>query len=108
MHTKLIVRYAIREIMGIIVMGAAMFWSAGRVDWWPAWAALAVMLAWIIATAVVILRYNPDLLAERLGPRKGAKPWDTAIMSILALRSWRDISWPGWTSVTAGPAAFLW
>ncbi len=85
MHTKLIVRYAVRETMGIIVMGAAMFWFAGRVDWWPAWAALAVMLAWIIATAVVILRYNPDLLAERLGPRKGAKPWDTAIMSILGL-----------------------
>ena len=35
--------------------------------------------------AIVILRFSPDLLAERLGPRKGAKPWDTAIMSILGL-----------------------
>jgi protein-S-isoprenylcysteine O-methyltransferase Ste14 len=31
------------------------------------------------------LRFNPDLLAERLGPRKGAKGWDTAIMSLLGL-----------------------
>jgi len=85
MPTKLIVRYAIRETMGIIVMGVALFWSAGRVEWWPAWAALAVMLVWIIATAVVILRFNPDLVAERLGPRKGAKAWDTVIMSILGL-----------------------
>ncbi|MBN1452749.1 MAG: isoprenylcysteine carboxylmethyltransferase family protein [Anaerolineales bacterium] len=85
MNTKLILRYAIREIMGLVSMGIALFWSAGRIDWWPAWAALAIMLAWIVATAMVILRFNPDLLAERLGPRKGAKRWDTAIMSMLGL-----------------------
>jgi protein-S-isoprenylcysteine O-methyltransferase Ste14 len=85
MDTKLIARYVIRETMGIVVMGVALFWSAGRLDWWPAWAAIAVMAAWITATAFVILRFNPDLLAERLGPRQGAKPWDTAIMSILGL-----------------------
>jgi protein-S-isoprenylcysteine O-methyltransferase Ste14 len=85
MNTKLVIRYAIREALGLVVMGVALFWPAGRIDWWPAWAAIAVMLAWISATAVVILRVNPDLLAERLGPRRGAKPWDTAIMSILGI-----------------------
>ncbi len=78
-------RYAIRETLGLLVMGVALFWSAGRMDWWPAWAVLAVMAAWITATAIVIIRGNPDLLAERLGPRKGAKRWDTAIMSLLGL-----------------------
>lgn len=85
MDTKLIARYAIRETLGIVVMGVALFWSARQMDWWPAWAAIAVMAAWITATAVVIFRFNPDLLAERLGPRRGAKSWDTAIMSILGL-----------------------
>lgn len=85
MKTKPIVRYIVRETMGLVVMGIALFWSAGRIDWWPAWASLAVMFAWIIATAVVIFRFNPALLIERLGPRKGAKTWDTAIMSILGL-----------------------
>ena len=85
MDTKLIARYTVRETMGIVVMGVALFWSAGRIDWWPAWASIAVMLAWITATAIVILRFNPDLMAERLGPRKGGKPWDIAIMSILGL-----------------------
>jgi protein-S-isoprenylcysteine O-methyltransferase Ste14 len=85
MDTKLIVRYAIRETMGIVVMAVALFWSAGQIDWWPAWAAIAVMLAWTTATAVVILRLNADLLAERLGPRKGTKRWDTAIMSVVGL-----------------------
>jgi protein-S-isoprenylcysteine O-methyltransferase Ste14 len=85
MDPKLIARYVLRETMGLVVMGVALFWSAGQINWWPAWAAVAVMLAWITATAVVIFRFNPDLLAERLGPRKGAKPWDTAIMSLLGL-----------------------
>lgn len=85
MDIKLILRYVTRETMGIIVMGVALFWSAGRINWWQAWAAIAVMLAWIIATFIVILRFNPNLLAERLGPRKGAKRWDTAIMSIIGI-----------------------
>jgi hypothetical protein len=85
MNTKLIARYIIRETMGIVVMGAALFWSAGRIDWWAAWAAIVVMSAWITASAIVILRFNPDLLAERLGPRKGAKKWDTVILSVVGL-----------------------
>lgn len=85
MDTQLITRYAIRETMGLVVMGVALFWSAGRVDWWQAWGVLGVMALWIIATAAVILRTNPGLLAERLGPRKGAKRWDTAILSMVGL-----------------------
>src|SRR5512136_545669 len=85
MHRKLIARYIARETMGLVLMGVALFWSAGRIGWWPGWALLAVMAAWTVAMAIVILRLKPDLLAERLGPRKGAKPWDTAIMSTLGL-----------------------
>jgi protein-S-isoprenylcysteine O-methyltransferase Ste14 len=85
MDSKLIARYAIRETMGVVVMGVALFWSAGRIDWWPGWAATIVMAAWVLATAYVILRFNPHLLAERLGPRKGAKAWDTAILSVVGI-----------------------
>jgi len=83
MNTNLTARYFIREILGIVVMGAALFGTAGQLDWWPAWAALAVMLSWIAATTIIIFRFKPDLLAERLGPRKGAKHWDSAILSII-------------------------
>jgi protein-S-isoprenylcysteine O-methyltransferase Ste14 len=81
MDLKLTARFAIRETMGLLFMGVALFWPAGKIDWWPGWALLAVTSAWILATAIVILRTRPDLLAERLGPRKGVKRWDTAIMS---------------------------
>ena len=82
---KLIAHYAIREAMGLVVMGVALFWSAGQIDWWPAWASIGVMLAWTVATAIVIFRLHPELLAERLGPRHGSKRWDTATMSMLGL-----------------------
>jgi len=85
MDKKIIVRYAVRETMGLVMLGAALFWPAGRMDWWPAWAVLAVMAGWIAATAAAILRTNPSLLAERLGPRKGSKTWDTAIMSVVGI-----------------------
>jgi len=82
MDANLIARFAFRETMGVLFMGVALLWPAGDINWWPAWALIAVTSAWILATAIAILRHRPDLLAERLGPRKGAKRWDTAIMSV--------------------------
>jgi len=85
MEKNLITRYAIREVMGLAVLGLALFWPAGRIDWWPAWTVLGIMTVWVIATVIIILRVHPALFAERLGPRKGAKTWDTILMSLLAL-----------------------
>ena len=85
MHIASRTRYAIREVLSLVGMGVALFWSAGRLDWWSAWAALAVMAVWTAATAVIVLQYNPALLEERLGRRTGEKKWDVAIVSLLGL-----------------------
>ena len=85
MDKKVILRYSVRETMGLLTMGVALFWSAGTLRWWPGWALIAVMLVWTIGMAAVILHFNPDLLRERLGPRKGAKSWDMAIISLLGI-----------------------
>jgi protein-S-isoprenylcysteine O-methyltransferase Ste14 len=85
MQTAARTRYLTREVLSLVGMGVALFWSAGRLDWWPAWAALAVMAFWTAAMAVIVLRCRPDLLAERLGPRKGEKRWDSAIVALMGL-----------------------
>jgi protein-S-isoprenylcysteine O-methyltransferase Ste14 len=82
-----VVLYALRESLSLVGMGVALFWSAGRVDWWPAWAALAVMGGWTAATAFIVFRVNPALLAERLDTGKGAKHWDAIIVPLLGLLS---------------------
>jgi protein-S-isoprenylcysteine O-methyltransferase Ste14 len=85
MKDNLPLRFTIRETIGVITVGVALFWPAGTLDWWQAWAVAAVTLVWAAATGIVINRTNPDLFAERLGPRKGGKSWDMTIMSIVGL-----------------------
>jgi len=82
MDKKLLARFAFREFMGLLFMALALFWPAGEITWWPGWALIVLTAAWNVATAIVIISNSPDLLAERLGPRKGAKRWDTTLMSI--------------------------
>ncbi len=79
------IRYATREILSVAGMGVALFWPAGRLDWWQAWAALAVMTVWTGATAIIVLHCRPELLAERLARRKGDRSWDAAIVALLGL-----------------------
>ncbi len=67
MNTKTIARFALRETLGVTLTGVALFWSAGEIDWLPAWALLSVISAWIVATAVVTFRHSPERLDERLG-----------------------------------------
>lgn len=85
MNKKLVAVYLIDQLASIAAAGVAMLWSAGRIDWWPAWAIMAVWLAWFGAMDAVIFRLSPDLMAERLAPPKGAKAWDKTIMSVIRL-----------------------
>jgi protein-S-isoprenylcysteine O-methyltransferase Ste14 len=84
-NTKVVALYFLDQILSIVGVGVALFWSAGRIDWWPAWAAIAVWLACLTAMDIIILRFNLELMAERLAPPRGAKSWDRAILSILRL-----------------------
>jgi protein-S-isoprenylcysteine O-methyltransferase Ste14 len=85
MSKKHIALYVLDQILSIAGMAVAIFWSAGRMDWWPAWAAIAIWLTFFTATDILLLRLNPELMAERLSPPKGAKAWDKAIMSTFRL-----------------------
>jgi protein-S-isoprenylcysteine O-methyltransferase Ste14 len=85
MNTKTIALYVVDQILSVVSMAVAIFWSAGRLNWWPAWAAIAVWLATFAAMDVLLLRFNPGLIAERLAPPKGAKSWDRAVLSLLRL-----------------------
>jgi protein-S-isoprenylcysteine O-methyltransferase Ste14 len=78
-------RFLIREFLGVVILGVLLFLSAGRIDWGMGWMLVAITFFWVCATAWVLIRINPDLIAERLGPRKGAKTWDMRIMGVVGL-----------------------
>ncbi len=77
-----LVRWAVRETMGLVMRAAILLLSAGRWDWGMAWALVGLTALWIGATAWVVMPHHPELLAERVGPRPGSKTWDTVILSI--------------------------
>jgi protein-S-isoprenylcysteine O-methyltransferase Ste14 len=85
MDKKLVAFFFLGQILSIASAGVAMLWSSGRIDWWPAWAVMAVWLVWFTVEDITLLRFNPGLMAERLIPPKDAKSWDSAILSILRL-----------------------
>jgi len=85
MNTKRIVLYVLDQVLSILAMGVALFWSAGRMNWWPAWAAIAVWVVEFTAMDILLIRFNPELMTERQAPPKGAKSWDRTILSILRL-----------------------
>ncbi len=82
---RIIARWSIRETMGVIMMAAILFLVAGRWDWAMGWAVVAATALWVIGTGAVLIPNHIALLAERVGPRKGAKSWDTAIMSVVGI-----------------------
>jgi len=79
---RIIFRWALREAMGLVMMGVILFLSSSRLNWTMAWALIIVMAAWIAATGMAVIPRYPQLLADRVSPPKGAKRWDTVIMGI--------------------------
>ncbi|HTP11967.1 MAG TPA: isoprenylcysteine carboxylmethyltransferase family protein [Anaerolineae bacterium] len=77
-----VTRWIVRETMGIIVLAAMLFLAAGTLGWIAGWTMVIVMADWVIATALVVIPRYPELLAERTGPKKGAKTWDTALLGL--------------------------
>ena len=80
-----VTRWAIRETMGIVMPALLLFLAAGTVNWIAGWAIVIVMAGWVIATAIVVIPRYPELLAERVGPKKGAKKWDIALAGPLGI-----------------------
>lgn len=77
-----VMRWAVRETMGIVMLAVMLFLAAGTLNWIAGWATVIVTAGWVIATAIVVIPRRPELLAERVGPKKGAKTWDTALLSL--------------------------
>ncbi len=84
-NLKLLSRYLLDHVLSLLGVGVALFWSAGRINWWQAWAAIGVWVVDFITTDIILLRFNPELAAERLSPPKSAKSWDSAIVVTLRL-----------------------
>ncbi|MCA9635983.1 MAG: hypothetical protein KC420_08140, partial [Myxococcales bacterium] len=69
-------RWAIREAMGVLSLALLLFVAAGTARWTAGWVVVAIMAAWVIATAAVVIPRHPDLLAERVAKAGDHEPSD--------------------------------
>ncbi|OWV77044.1 isoprenylcysteine carboxyl methyltransferase [Rhizobium sp. R339] len=66
----------------VIIMFAALFWPAGRLDWPRGWMFLGLFIALTAVAIVWIWRSNPELFAARSRYQKGTKPWDAVVATL--------------------------
>ena len=81
----ILTRYLVRETMGTIVAGVALFWAAGTLSWPMGWVVLGIYAAWVAGMATVLVTVQPELIAERLGPKRGGKNWDLVVLGVLGM-----------------------
>lgn len=73
----LIVKIVARFILGLIVIGAILFGTAGTFNWPEAWIYIVIQFGWAAALTVYLWSHDPDLLKDRLKfAKKSAKGWD--------------------------------
>lgn len=72
----------VRESAFLPIQAAILFVSSGRIDWFWAWAYLAVMVGEGAIALMMILRRNPELVAERAEAKENIKSWDRTLSKI--------------------------
>jgi protein-S-isoprenylcysteine O-methyltransferase Ste14 len=65
-----------RSVVMTLVVAAALFGSAGRLDWPRAWAFLGLLAITGLANFPIFLRLNPALARQRLSRPKNVRPFD--------------------------------
>jgi len=68
----------------IVLQGVILFVAAGRLDWTWAWVYLGICLVSVVINGVIMLRTNPETIAER-GRPQATQSWDKVIGGLWAL-----------------------
>lgn len=87
LSTRVWARAAIGFAMFSLMLPAALFAVAGRLDWPMGWVYVGMLIASILVSRGVALIKSPDLLAERarFGEAEGAKAWDRLLMQAVGM-----------------------
>lgn len=82
--TNLERKVILRSVIYPLVLIAALFVSAGKLLYLQG-IVYSVLTIAVLAATYAISRNNPELINERLHPKKGMKPWDKAYLSAAAV-----------------------
>jgi len=80
-----VIRWLVRESMGVVMVAVTLFWPAGALNWVWGWALVLIYAVWTIANGLILYSRSPGLLAERATRQAGGKKWDMTILSVIGL-----------------------
>ena len=79
------IRRIVQVLVSVLLIGALLFLSAGRLDWLWGWLFLAGWLLLMLVSAIVMHRQGPDLINERGRRAENIKGWDKVLMGVYSL-----------------------
>lgn len=83
-----IIRRGIQIGIQFLILAAALFLSSGRLDWWFAWVYLGIFVVGAGTNSFMLLRTNPELIAERARQfTPETKKWDRVLATLWGLLS---------------------
>ena len=78
---------AVRFTFTTLLIAAALFLPAGRLDWWEGWVYLVYTAATLIISRIILISKYPDTAQERMdaGKKENVKVWDKYLVQIVAV-----------------------
>lgn len=70
MRLRLLLRALIKYLVGVVIVGALLFLSAGSVEYWQGWLFMAVLFIPLFIVGIVMLMRSPELLEKRLNAKE--------------------------------------
>lgn len=71
-------------VFGIVITALPLFLAAGTIAWSAGWIYLILLYGWLLIGILLLLRYNPGLLAERINiSPANQKAWDKVFVLLL-------------------------
>jgi protein-S-isoprenylcysteine O-methyltransferase Ste14 len=80
-----IARWAGQMVAALVIFGAILFLAAGRLNWAVGWAYLGLNAFTQILSAIVLVRRQGEMLAERSQVRTGTKSWDRILAPAIVI-----------------------
>src|SRR5436305_2976875 len=73
-------------VFGFVIIALLLFLAAGTLLWPAGWIYLILLYGWLLVGILLLLKYNPGLLAERITiSPPNQKAWDKVFVALLNL-----------------------
>jgi protein-S-isoprenylcysteine O-methyltransferase Ste14 len=79
-RSQLLVKMAVKGLVGLAAIGGTLFGLAGRVDWPAAWFFISLFAVYLSLGGWWFFRCDPDLLEERMTTAPNVPRWDRLLV----------------------------